>query len=203
LIADSIPGCISSLAYGGVRKVGRRPEAVLCKNLASNPTHNQMKMTTNFCLVCLASLMVLRLRADVLELKSGQVLTGKYLGGTAGTLRFDTGYGLQVIETGQALALTFTGGDAPASPPPEVPTPVTAPVPPPVATTLTVNAGTALLVRMVDGASSRDSQGKRFTTTLETDLVVNGTMVARAGTRIYGRVGRPDVTPAAACWICG
>ncbi len=41
---------------------------------------------------------------------------------------------------------------------------------------------------MVDGASSRDARGKRFTVTLETDLVVNGMMVAKAGTRCYGRV---------------
>ena len=41
---------------------------------------------------------------------------------------------------------------------------------------------------MVDGASSNDSKGKRFTTTLETDLVVNGVMVARAGSKVYGRV---------------
>jgi hypothetical protein len=149
-----------------------------------------MKLKTNFCLVCLVSMTVLRLPADVLELKNGQVLTGKYLGGTAGTLRFDTGSGLQVIETSQALALTFTGGDVPASTAPETPPPVVAPVAPPVVTTVTVNAGTAFLVRMVDGASSRDPQGKRFATTLETDLVANGTMVARAGTRLYGRVVR-------------
>ena len=41
---------------------------------------------------------------------------------------------------------------------------------------------------MVDGASSNDPQGKRFTTTLETDLVAGGVMVAKAGTKIYGRV---------------
>ena len=147
-----------------------------------------MKMKTNVVLVGLAALMALRVPADVLELKNGQVLNGKYLGGTAGTLRFDTGSGLQVIETSQALALTFTGGDVPASPPPAEPPPIAPPVVVPVAVTVTVNAGTSFLVRMVDGASSRDQQGKRFATTLETDLVANGTMVAPAGTRVYGRV---------------
>jgi hypothetical protein len=53
---------------------------------------------------------------------------------------------------------------------------------------VTIPAGTTLLVRMVDPVSSRDPQGKRFTTTLETDLVVNGTVVARAGTKAYGRL---------------
>jgi hypothetical protein len=41
---------------------------------------------------------------------------------------------------------------------------------------------------MLDGASSNDSKGKRFTTTLETDLVIDGQMVAKAGSKIYGRV---------------
>jgi phage-related tail protein len=45
-----------------------------------------------------------------------------------------------------------------------------------------------MLVRTADPVSSRDPQGKRFTTVLETDLVVNGTMVAKAGTKVYGRV---------------
>lgn len=41
---------------------------------------------------------------------------------------------------------------------------------------------------MLDGASSNDQKGKRFTTTLESDLVINGQTVAKAGTKIYGRV---------------
>ena len=71
---------------------------------------------------------------------------------------------------------------------------------------VTVNAGTALLVRMVDPVSSKDPQGKRFTTTLETDLVVNGTMVAKAGTKVYGRVQsakQAGATPAKAHSTCG
>src|SRR5262249_56351303 len=54
-------------------------------------------------------------RADVLELKDGKVLNGKFVGGTAGTIRFETSDGVQVVETAQALALTFTGGGAVAS----------------------------------------------------------------------------------------
>lgn len=133
--------------------------------------------------------------ADVLELKNGQVLTGKYAGGTAGTVRFETAGGVQVVEAGQALALTFTappsqpaptGGTAPAAPATvAAPVAVAAPV---TAGAVTVPPGTELLVRMVDGASSRDPQGKRFAAVLETDLVVNGVMAAKAGTKLYGRV---------------
>jgi hypothetical protein len=135
-------------------------------------------------------------QADVLELKNGKVLNGSYVGGTAGTIRFDSGQGVQVIETSQALALTFTAsgasaGNASAAPAPAAAAPAAAPAPAapaPAPSTVSVPAGTAMEVRMLDGASSNDSKGKRFTTTLETDLVVNGQMVAKAGTKVYGRV---------------
>ncbi len=129
-------------------------------------------------------------QADVLELKDGKVLTGKYAGGTVGTIRFETSQGVQVVETGQALALTFTARSASASVPvgaAAVPASTAAP-PAPAPSSVSIPAGTTLLVRMMDGASSNDSKGKRFTTTLESDLIVNGRMVARAGTKIYGRV---------------
>ena len=127
--------------------------------------------------------------ADVLELKNGKVLNGQYVGGTAATLRFETSAGLEVIETSQALALTFTTSASSAAAP--VAAQATSATPPPTAaapSSITINAGTALVVRMVDAVSSKDPQGKRFTTTLESDLVVNGTLVAKAGTKIYGRV---------------
>ena len=57
-------------------------------------------------------------QADILELKNGNVLNGKYAGGTAGTVRFETSAGLQVIETSQVIALTFT--TPPAAPAPGV-----------------------------------------------------------------------------------
>jgi hypothetical protein len=138
--------------------------------------------------------------ADVLELKDGRVLEGKYVGGTAGTIRFESSGGVQVFETSQALALTFTLGAAPAETPAPAPAAVTpasaaapaltagTPVPAAAADSVVVPAGTALLVRMLDGASSSDKEGKRFTTRLETDLVVNGSVVARAGTKAYGLV---------------
>lgn len=137
-------------------------------------------------ITALLSLAALPTRADVLELKNGQTLNGKYVGGTAGTIRFETSAGVQVVATGQALALTFTGGGtAAAAAPAMAPAPAAAA---PAATSATIPAGTTLLVRMVDPVSSRDPQGKRFTTTLETDLAVNGVVVAKAGTKVYGRV---------------
>jgi hypothetical protein len=130
-------------------------------------------------------------QADVLELKNGKVLSGSYVGGTAGTIRFQTAQGVEVIETSQALAVTFTAksgtsaGTAPTSAGAAAPAAAAAA---PAPTSVSVPAGTTLVVRMVDGASSNDKKGKRFTTTLENDLVLGGQMVAKAGTKIYGRV---------------
>src|SRR5262245_8398565 len=145
-----------------------------------------MKQTPLYFILCAAVLMAWPASADVLELKNGKTLNGKYVGGTAGTIRFETSEGVQVVETAQALALTFTGGGATTATATAA-APVAA-APAPATSAVSVPAGTALLVRMVDSVSSRDSQGKRFTTTLESDLAVNGTVVAKAGTKVYGRV---------------
>ncbi len=123
--------------------------------------------------------------ADVLELKNGKTLNGKYVGGTAGTVRFETSAGVQVIETAQAIALTFTAPAATSSAP-------AAPSPTPAAaaqsTAATLPAGTMLLVRMADGVSSKNAPGATFTTKLEYDLAVGGNSVIKAGTLIYGKV---------------
>ena len=118
--------------------------------------------------------------ADILELKNGSVLDGKYAGGTAGTLRFETSAGLQVIETSQIIALTFTTPAAAAPAP--APAPVAAP------SSVTLPAGTMLLVRMMDSVSSRNQAGTPFTTKLEYDLGVGGLVAVKGGAVIYGRV---------------
>jgi len=54
---------------------------------------------------------------------------------------------------------------------------------------ITVPAGQSLLVRMIDGVdSSRNHVGDVFHASLETDLYVKGTLVARKGTDVYGRL---------------
>lgn len=127
-------------------------------------------------------------RADVLELKDGKTLNGKYVGGTAGTVRFETTAGVQVVETSRVLALTFTGGAAAAPAGASTVAPSTSAPSAVSSSAVTVPAGTTLLVRMVDLVSSKDPKGKRFTTTLEMDLAVNGAVVAKAGTKVYGRI---------------
>ncbi|MGC2465379.1 MAG: hypothetical protein WA517_09300 [Candidatus Acidiferrum sp.] len=54
---------------------------------------------------------------------------------------------------------------------------------------VTIPAGQPLLVRMIDGVdSSRNHIGDVFHASLETDLYVKNTLVARKGTDIYGRL---------------
>jgi hypothetical protein len=124
--------------------------------------------------------------ADVLELKNGQVLKGKYSGGTAGTIRFDSGSGVQVYETGAIVALTFGSGATSTPAAPASPTTATARGCSCAGKLRIVPGRNAVAGPMVDGASS-DPNGKRFTTTLETDL--------RAGTVVAWRRARKVFSP--------
>jgi len=149
-------------------------------------------MKTRICLLLAVIVLVLGTSsfADILELKNGTILSGKYTGGTAGTLRFQTNAGLQVIQTGQIIALTFTNSGGPVAPPTQAAPAPTAPVPPPPSAPriITLPTGTMLLVRMMDSISSRNMAGSTFTTKLEYDLVVGTSVALKGGTKIYGKI---------------
>jgi len=122
--------------------------------------------------------------ADVLELKNGTVLNGKYVGGTAVTVRFESSAGTQVLETSQIVALTFT---TPAGAAATTAQPAVAPAAAP-AKSVTLPAGTMLLVRMMDSISSKNPAGTKFTTKLEYDVTSGGVVAVKGGTVIYGQV---------------
>src|SRR6266849_3655899 len=128
--------------------------------------------------------------ADTLELKDGQVLKGKYLGGTQAVMRFEINGELQTFNTTEIVALTFTGNSGSAAP-------ATAPAVAPANSmassasggNVTIPAGQPLLVRMIDGVdSSKNHVGDVFHASLETDLTVGDSVVARKGTDVYGRL---------------
>jgi hypothetical protein len=136
--------------------------------------------------------------ADTLELRDGRILQGRYLGGTQAILRFEINGEVQTFRTIEIVALTFTatsGSQAPA-PPPSDPQPQNPPpsnnmaaqeAPPPYGNGFTLPAGQSMLVRMIDGVdSSKNHVGDIFHASLETDLNVNGTLVARKGADVYG-----------------
>jgi hypothetical protein len=133
--------------------------------------------------------------ADTLEFKDGRILKGRYLGGTQAVLRFEVNGEVQTLNTVDIVALTFTSRSENALPAAVAPAPATAsPAPRPMASTapageVTIPAGQSLLVRMIDGVdSSKNHVGDVFHASLETDLVVNDTVVARKGADVYGRL---------------
>ena len=139
--------------------------------------------------------------ADTLELKSGKVVHGRYLGGTAAILRFEVNGEVQTFSTNDVVALTFTGRSggathmaAPApAPPAAAPAPAQAPAPAAASAApggeVTIPAGQSLLIRMIDGVdSSKNHPGDIFHAALETDLTIGNTVVARKGTDVYGRL---------------
>jgi hypothetical protein len=144
-----------------------------------------MNTKTQLCLTIALLGLGVPARADILELKNGSVLDGKYAGGTAGTVRYETSAGIQVVATSDIIALTFTTPAAApaAAPPPPAYAPVAA-APSPV----TLPYGTTLLVRMMDSVSSKNGSGANFTTKLDYNLMAGDIVVAPAGTIIYGKV---------------
>lgn len=143
--------------------------------------------------------------ADTLELKDGRVLQGKYLGGTQAVLRFEINGEVQTFSTANIVALTFTGGSSSpalaAAPPPAAQEAAPASTPQSAATAqdasqaasssgeVTMPAGQALLVRMIDTMdSTKNHVGDIFHASLETDLNVDGILVARKGSDVYGKL---------------
>jgi hypothetical protein len=137
--------------------------------------------------------------ADTLQLKNGTVVQGKYLGGSERALQFEVGGKIELYPVSDVLSVTFTGTPTSSSTP-AAPTMSSAALTPrpaaPGATPLassgsavTVPAGTRLVVRMIDGVDSATNHvGDKFRASLESDLLVNGVVVAPKGTDVYGRL---------------
>jgi hypothetical protein len=130
--------------------------------------------------------------ADTLELRDGRVLKGRYLGGTQAVMRFEINGEVQTFNTTDIVALTFTGysgSSAPAASPSPAMAPSNSFAGAPSGGAVTIPAGQSMLVRMIDGVdSSKNHVGDVFHGSLETDLTVGNTVVARKGTDIYGRL---------------
>lgn len=154
-----------------------------------------MRNWIRFSLLCVCGLPLAGVAtADTLELKSGKVIQGKYLGGTQAILRFEVNGEVQTFSTNDIVALTFTGPSAvsnsaaaPAEAPPAAAVPVDR------GGQVNVPAGQSLLIRMIDGVDSATNHvGDVFHASLETDLNVNNTVIARKGTDVYGRLANAE-----------
>ncbi|HEY2461498.1 MAG TPA: hypothetical protein VGI16_11850 [Candidatus Acidoferrum sp.] len=137
--------------------------------------------------------------ADTLEMKDGRILQGRFLGGTQALMRFEVNGEVKTFSVTEIVALTFTnsysndrGGDSRQQNPPQDQAPSPQPPPQPAVAadgTVTIPAGQTLLVRMIDGVDSANNHvGDIFHASLETDLMVGDTVVARKGADVYGRL---------------
>ena len=142
--------------------------------------------------ICATFLPAISLLADTMVLKDGTVVQGKFLRGTESAIIFESGGSAKTYPVTDIVSITFQR-TAPAKPSADA-TPATQPSKPgqpsqTPAGPVTVNAGTRLMIRtqtaLVTGKTKTED---RFTATLESDLVVNGAVIAPRGSTVYGRV---------------
>ena len=148
--------------------------------------------------------------ADTLELRTGQIVQGRFLGGSTKNIRFQVDGQEQVFATQDVLNIGFNepaadapnvvpespvAGTAPSPDPQPTPRtqsnlpPATSPPVPKGTPSIVVPAGTTVFVRMIDGVdSSQNRIGDTFRASLESALVVGDTVVAPKGADAYGKL---------------
>jgi hypothetical protein len=148
-------------------------------------------------------------RADHLELRNGQILQGKFLGGSPLNIRFQVDGKEQIFSTRDALNIgldevapevqTSASG---ISAPPSSPTPASStetpadtnsrsgvPTSASMTNAITVPSGTPMLVRMIDSVdSSQNKVGDSFHASLESALVIGDKTIAPKGADVYGKL---------------
>lgn len=114
--------------------------------------------------------------------KKGQFVAGSYQGGTKDSLRFQVEETIQDFRVTDMLFIMFGKAASPQ----------TATSPQTTAQgqdLVTLAVGTGLMVRLNETLQTDKNQtGDSFLTILETDLAVNGVIVAQRGTRVYGKI---------------
>ena len=116
--------------------------------------------------------------ADTLELADGTLLEGDFVGSSNGITMFNTGDDIEAYPESEVVGLFFSDGVATAEANRNQ-----APA------TITVPAGTRLVIRISDTIDSRRHQaGHRFRGQLEGALVIDGVTAARRGTMVHGRI---------------
>jgi hypothetical protein len=143
--------------------------------------------------------------ADTVTLKSGRVIYGTYLGGTARQLRVDTGDRIVTLDVADVVRIEFgDSAPAPASSddgrprlrraqpssqptilrPDDDPPPAPAAAPTPGAP-VELTAGTNLVVRMIDGVDSEvASVGQTFAASMDEPVVLNGETIIPRGAEV-------------------
>ena len=122
--------------------------------------------------------------SDTLMLKDGRVLTGTYKSGTASAIEFESDGLTKTYPLSTIISVTFQRTNPVPSPEQDLKKPAA-----PLNQGGTINAGTRLMVRIETAlVTGKTNTGERFTALLESDLVVNGNVIAARGSTVYGRV---------------
>ncbi len=143
-------------------------------------------LTRTAILICsAAALFSIELSADVLTLRTGETITGTYLGGNARQVRMDLNGDTRTYDIAQVQSVIFTDQSYPA-------VPQSAPLPPraeaypppdrdrqrdypPVAYGPMIPAGAEVRVRMIESVDSeRANLGQTFRASLDEPVYVNG-----------------------------
>jgi hypothetical protein len=156
-------------------------------------------------------------RADTLELRTGQIIQGQFLGGSSLNIRFRVNGQEQVFATRDVLNIGFSEQAEAETPPAVAGDPradAAVPAPPSLgqpngpavansptqngpavpARSITLPSGTTVFVRMIDSVdSSQNRIGDTFRASLESALVVGDTVVAPKGADAYGKLTQVKV----------
>jgi len=159
-------------------------------------------------LLSLSLILVGMLSADTITLRSGRILNGTYIGGTARDVRVDMGDHVENIPVDQISSLQFDAtAAAPLPPPPPPPADAdrtqlkrreptgfdrfSQPEQPPGSpqASVFVPSGTPLTVSMIDAVDSQSARlGDRFRASIEDPVVINGVTLIPRGTEAMVRL---------------
>jgi len=154
-------------------------------------------MRSFYVLLCLAA--AVTVQADTLYLKSGKVVGGTYLGGTARQIRMDLGDRVASYDLADVAKIEFQSVSAAApepAPPPREQQPDNRPRlrrsdvdSEPGNSSFTIPSGTVLKVRMIDGVDSETSQlGQTFQASLDDPVIIDGQTVVPRGADIVAKL---------------
>jgi hypothetical protein len=122
--------------------------------------------------------------ADTVTLRSGRVIQGTYLGGSARQVRIDSGDQVQTIDVGDIAKIEFTAEASQPAPRadsgkvfrPDVTSTAA------VRSAAELPAGTNIVVRMIDGVDSQtNSVGQTFAASIDEPVMLNGDTVIGRG----------------------
>jgi hypothetical protein len=138
--------------------------------------------------VCLIALDVW---ADMIRMKGGKLIEGKFLGGTEESIRFQTGEGTVEYPIEEILTITFLPVSFPL--PKVTPLPKSTPTPQPKPQKFTIVPDTRLAVRMLDDLDTMaNRKDDWFDATVDLNVIVDKVVVVPKGTLVRGQVVKSE-----------